>query len=268
LDIAQLSHVINFDLPTDPDQYVHRIGRVGRAGRAGVAITLATSREQSGLNQIERVTKQKIVIAPIPTAKDLNVSQIDRTRQQLREALAKTDGLDDLRELVGELGQEFSPADVAVAALSLLRAPARPEDEMDFPPAHDSRDNRDNRDNRDFRQEKSRPGTNAVEERSKAGRRTASRGMARIYFGIGRDAGVAPRDLVGAITNEAGVLGKDIGSIDLTDRFALVEVPNALAEYIVETMQGVRIRGRNVTVRADRPPLQSPKSEGRVPLGA
>ncbi len=277
LDIAQLSHVINFDLPTDPDQYVHRIGRVGRAGRAGVAITLATSREQSGLNQIERVTKQKIVIAPIPTAKDLNVSQIDRTRQQLREALAKTDGLNDLRELVGELGQEFSPTDVAVAALSLLRAPARPEDETDFPPAHDnrdsrdsrdSRDNRDNRDNRGFRQEKSRPGTNAVEERSKAGRRTASHGMARIYFGIGRDAGVAPRDLVGAITNEAGVLGKDIGSIDLTDRFALVEVPHALAEYIVETMQGVRIRGRNVTVRTDRPPLQSSKSEGRVPLGA
>ncbi|MCY2934436.1 MAG: DbpA RNA binding domain-containing protein, partial [Planctomycetota bacterium] len=82
-----------------------------------------------------------------------------------------------------------------------------------------------------------------------------------------RDSGVAPRDLVGAITNEAGILGKDIGSIDLTDRFALVEVPSGMAEYVVEAMQGVQIRGRNVNVRADRPPLQSPKTEGRVPLG-
>ena len=91
--------------------------------------------------------------------------------------------------------------------------------------------------------------------------------MTRVYFGIGRDSGVAPRDLVDAITNEAGILGKDIGSIDLTDRFALVEVPSGMADYVVEAMQGVQIRGRNVNVRADRPPLQSPKTEGRVPLG-
>ena len=258
LDIAQLSHVINFDLPSDPDQYVHRIGRVGRAGRAGVAITLATSREQSGLNQIERVTRQKIVIARIPTAKDLVVSQIDRTRLQLRDALARTEGFDDLRELVTELAQDFSPTDIAIAALSLMQTPSRPDDELDFP---------SDKDTRDFRPDRSRPPINVVDERMRAGRRTATRGMTRVYFGIGRDSGVAPRDLVDAITNEAGILGKDIGSIDLTDRFALVEVPGGMADYVVEAMQGVQIRGRNVNVRADRPPLQSPKTEGRVPLG-
>lgn len=79
--------------------------------------------------------------------------------------------------------------------------------------------------------------------------------MAKLYFGIGRDAGVAPRDLVGAIANEAGISGRDIGTIDMTDRFALVEVPVNLADFVLEAMQGVRIRGRTVKVRADRPPL-------------
>jgi ATP-dependent RNA helicase DeaD len=259
LDIAQLSHVINFDVPTDPDQYVHRIGRVGRAGRAGVAITFATSREQSGLYQIERVTKQKIAIAPVPTAKDLGVSRIDQTRLQLRAALAKDDSLDDLRELVDELSQEFTPTDVAIAALSLLSQPTRPEDETDFPVAND---------NREYGQRPLRRGMNASEDRMRAGRRQTNRGMAKVYFGIGRDSGVAPRDLVGAITNEAGITGREIGAIDLTDRFALVEVPTNMADFIVEAMQGVRIRGRNVNVRADRPPLDSPSKEDRVPLGA
>lgn len=263
LDISHLSHVVNFDLPTDPDQYVHRIGRVGRAGRAGVAITFASPREQSALGQIERATKQKITIAPVPTAKDLESSRIDQTRKQLREALAAADGIDELRDLVSELSQEFTPTDVAIAALSLLRQPSRPEDLADFQhvPAPRERD-------RESRNERSRPGMNANEERMRVGRKPTNRGMAKIYFGIGRDAGVSPRDLVGAITNEAGIPGKDIGAIDLTDRFTLVEVPTNLADYIVEAMQSVRIRGRKVNVRADRPPLESARSEGRVVLGA
>jgi ATP-dependent RNA helicase DeaD len=89
--------------------------------------------------------------------------------------------------------------------------------------------------------------------------------MAKVYFGIGRDAGVAPRDIVGAIAGEAGIPGKDIGAIDLTDRFALVEVPENLAEYVIEAMQGVRIRGRKVNVRSDRPPLDNSKPEGSRP---
>jgi len=78
--------------------------------------------------------------------------------------------------------------------------------------------------------------------------------MSKVFFGIGRDARVTPKDLVGAICNEAGIPGKDLGAIDLTDRFALVEVPSDLAGYVVEAMQGTRIRGRSVHVRPDRPP--------------
>jgi ATP-dependent RNA helicase DeaD len=260
LDISHLSHVVNFDVPTDPDQYVHRIGRVGRAGRAGVAITLATPREQSSLFHIERVTKQKIAVAPIPTAKDLKASRLDRTRRQLVEALSKTVASDDLRALVAELSKAFTPEDVALAAMTILHQPARPEDEAEIPNASGGGGGRD------FKRDGGRPGFSGVDERKRAGRRPTNRGMAKVFFGIGRDAGITPRDLVGAIANEAGVPGQDIGAVDLTDRFALVEVPIEAADYVVEVMQGTRIRGRKVNVRPDRPPLQTPKMAGRFPL--
>jgi ATP-dependent RNA helicase DeaD len=294
LDIAHLSHVINYDLPADPDQYIHRIGRVGRAGRTGVAITFATAREQSGLTQIERATKQKIAILPIPTVKDLEASRIDRTRQQLLEALKNASGSEGLRKLVDELSQEFTPADVAFAALSLLRQPTRPDDDADFGGGSQPKvsgkpgEFKKGRDNsRDFKQDRERPGKKGP-GRSAGGKPPAgdakhnkrprnSHGMAKVYFGIGSDSGVAARDLVGAIANEAGIAGQDIGSIDVTDRFALVEVHSSLAHYVVEAMQGVKIRGRRVDVRADRPAVPAAMAEvatveiataeDRVPLG-
>ncbi|HVJ83955.1 MAG TPA: DEAD/DEAH box helicase [Planctomycetia bacterium] len=264
LDIAHLSHVINFDLPTDPDQYVHRIGRVGRAGRAGVAITLATAPEKFGLNRIERATRQKITVVPVPSEKDLAVIRLEQMRRQLREELVKNAATDDLRGLVEELGREFAPADVAAAALSLLRKPNLQEPSAPEVEAGLSEEPGP----REFKREPRRSGLDATEERMRVGRRPTNRGMAKIYFGIGRDAGVSPRDMVGAIANETGIPGQDIGVVDLTDRFALVEVPSGAADHVIEAMQGVRIRGRKVMVRADRPPMRTAGPRGRMPLGA
>jgi ATP-dependent RNA helicase DeaD len=251
LDIAHLSHVVNYDIPTDTDQYIHRIGRVGRAGRAGVAITLTTPREQGRLYQVERAVKQKIAILPIPTVKDLKAARINRTRTQLTEALAKAEVPDELRALVADMAKTFDPTDLALAALTLLRTGAKPDDEKEIPAVNTQRSNN----NTSTRQDRFQRGFDAVEQTKQVGRRPTGRGMAKVFFGIGRDAGVAARDFVMAIEHEAGVPGKDIGAIDLTDRFALVEVPGELADYVVETMQGLRIRGRRVNVRADRPPV-------------
>jgi ATP-dependent RNA helicase DeaD len=248
LDISHLSHVVNFDLPADPDSYVHRIGRVGRAGRAGVALTFVAPREQHALNFIERRTGLRITVAPVPSAGDLKAARLDRLRRQLRDSLAATPA-DDLKAMVAELAKESSAADVAAAALSLLRTPAKPDDELDIPSGVAPRVPRPERGPR-FERGPDR----GFDERHRAGRRPTNRGMAKVFFGIGRDSGVVPRDLVGAIANEAGIPGKDLGAIDLTDRFALVEVPHDLAGYVVEAMQGVRIRGRRVNVRPDRPP--------------
>ncbi|MGE0043930.1 MAG: DEAD/DEAH box helicase, partial [Vicinamibacterales bacterium] len=112
IDIDHVSHVVNFDLPTAPEVYVHRIGRTGRIGRDGVAITLASPREQRQLQYVERLTKQKIEIGRLPTEADLRKRRLEATRDALRERIA-AGGLDQAREFVESLAQEFELIDIA-----------------------------------------------------------------------------------------------------------------------------------------------------------
>ncbi len=133
LDIDQLTHVINYDVPSAPESYVHRIGRVGRAGREGVAITLAEPREQRLLGNIERLIKQKIAIEKVPTVADLRARQMEQTRLALREAIVAGD-LDDFRSMVAALAEEFDRTDIALAAVKLLHeASGVNSDEQDIP---------------------------------------------------------------------------------------------------------------------------------------
>ncbi len=118
LDIAHLSHVINYDLPAAPESYVHRIGRTGRAGREGTAITLAEPREHRLLRSIEQVTKQKIDVETVPTVADLRARRLELTRASLRERLVAGD-FDDVRVVVESLADEFELMDVAAAAVKL-----------------------------------------------------------------------------------------------------------------------------------------------------
>src|SRR5688572_5908797 len=134
LDIARLSHVVNYDVPASPEMYVHRTGRTGRAGREGAAITLAQPREERILRQIEKLTRQKIEIARLPTVADLNARRLDITRAALREAIV-AGGLDRYRSVVNALAEEFEVLDVAAAAVKLAHEPAdgAAADETDRP---------------------------------------------------------------------------------------------------------------------------------------
>ncbi|MFP5380572.1 MAG: helicase-related protein, partial [Vicinamibacteria bacterium] len=116
LDIEQLSHVVNYDVPSAPEAYVHRIGRTGRAGRAGTAITLAEPREHRLLKSLEHETRQKIEIARLPTVADLRARRLELTSASLREQLL-AGGLDDVRVVVEQLAGEFGVLDVAAAAV-------------------------------------------------------------------------------------------------------------------------------------------------------
>ena len=126
LDIGHLSHVVNYDVPSSPDVYVHRIGRTGRAGREGVAITLAEPREHWQLKNIERATKQKIEIGSVPTVADLRAKRMELTRASLRESLL-AGGFDGYRVVVESLAEEFDPLDVAAAAVKMADPSARGE---------------------------------------------------------------------------------------------------------------------------------------------
>ena len=132
LDIDHVSHVVNFDVPSDPDAYVHRIGRTGRAGREGVAITLVEPREHRLLRNIESATRSKLQIARLPTVADLRERRLELVRANLRDAL-ETGGHDQFRGVVEPLTEEFDVVDIALAAVSLIEgAEIRDEDEVEL----------------------------------------------------------------------------------------------------------------------------------------
>jgi ATP-dependent RNA helicase DeaD len=234
IDVEHLTHVVNYDVPSSPDAYVHRIGRVGRAGRAGVAITIAEPREQRMLQAIEAVTEQRIAIERLPTVADLRERRLERTREALQESLERDD-LEQFRAVVESLAEEADLMDVALAAVRLahesLESGAEDAEEI---PQRDPEASRPRRDG------------------PPAAPRPSGEGMARLWVGLGREAGVRPQDLVGAIANESGISGRSIGGIQIEDRFSLVEVPAGDAQRVIDALRGTTIKGRKANVRRDR----------------
>ena len=230
LDIEQLSHVFNYDLPSSVEAYVHRIGRVGRAGREGVAITLAEPREHRMLETIERATKRRIAIEKVPTVADLRARRLDLTRAALRESILEDD-LDGYRVVVESLADEFDVMEVALAAVKLAHTAGAPDDDDEDVPEIAVRE---------------------LPPRSARPRARSSEGTTRLYVSVGRDGGVRPQDLVGAITGETSLSGRDIGTIEITQRFSLVEVPEKAVGEVIDAMRRAKIRGRRVTVRRER----------------
>ncbi|MEV6599856.1 DEAD/DEAH box helicase [Actinoplanes sp. NPDC051346] len=252
LDVEQLTHVINYNVPSAPEAYVHRIGRVGRAGRAGAAITLAEPREQRMIKAIERLTGQRIIAEQLPTVTDLRARRLELTRTAVREAV-ETDDLDRFRPILESLTDDADLESIALASLKLLHeANGGDIDEPEIPSAMPARE-RDNR--RDARHPEKRSGADrSGGDRPGRPARTRSSGadVTRVFVGLGRRAGLRPQDLVGAITGEAGLAARDVGAIQITDRFALVEVPEASADLVIRALQHSTIRGRRPTVRRER----------------
>jgi ATP-dependent RNA helicase DeaD len=235
LVIDHVSHVINFDLPTAPDVYVHRFGRTGRIGREGVAITLAAPREQRFLQYVERLTKQKIDIGKLPSEADLRKRRLEATRDALRERIA-AGGLDDARELIESLAQEFDIIDVAAAAIAM--ANDGPEKsaaaaEITAEPERAAYEDRG--------YEKKGP---------RAPRQHDDGPMTLLRLSVGKEESIRPSDLVGAIAGEARISSSVIGAIKVHDDYSLVEVPEELASKIVAALQATKIRGHKVSIQS------------------
>lgn len=244
LDVEQLTHVINFNVPSAPEAYVHRIGRVGRAGREGSAITLAEPREQRMLKAIERLTGQRITLEKLPTVTDLRARRLELTRAALQASL-ETDDLERFRVVIDSLTDEFDVENVALAAVKLLHEAAGGDiAEEEIPsPAVPYR-------GRDAQEHDARRGSGGRDRSANA--RASNASVTRLFFGIGRRAGIRPQDLVGAIAGESGLGAREIGAIQITDRFSLVEVPEPAADMVIAAMQRSTIRGRRPTVRRER----------------
>jgi len=237
LDIEHVSHVVNYDLPADPESYVHRIGRTGRAGRVGTAITLADPREHRLLRTIERFTKQTIEVKQVPTVKDLQARRLEQLTVTIRERLAAGD-FDDVRTVVTTLAGEFDVMDIAAAAVKMAHSAAGGDDQDEIGSV----------DTGHARLTETPRGTGA-----RGPREVRSGGaMARVFVAAGKKAGIRPGDLVGAIAGESGVPSSAIGAIRISENFSVVEVPEDAADAIIEALSAGMLRGKKVKVRRDR----------------
>ncbi|HYD09742.1 MAG TPA: DbpA RNA binding domain-containing protein, partial [Acidimicrobiales bacterium] len=247
LDVDTLTHVINYDVPSNPDAYVHRIGRVGRGGRTGTAITLADPREHRQLRNIERETKQKIEVEAVPTVADLRNRRLESTLASMREVLAAPDDLDHFQVVIDTLTVDHDIVDVALAAVRLAHdATSGTDDDEEIPEATVPRE---------------RPVARAgAKPRGGAARPTGP--MTRLYVSSGRHQGMRPQDLVGAITGETRLSGRDIGAIEIADRFSLVEVPDDAVDEVLHALNRSTIKGKRTTVRRERF-TPSPRGERR-----
>jgi len=239
LDVEQLTHVVNYDVPSAPESYVHRIGRVGRAGREGTAITLAEPREHKMLKAIERATGQTIAIEKLPTVADLRARRLELARAAIRQIVLEDD-LDAFRAILEPLGDEFGIYEVALAAVKLASdASGTPRDEEELPEV-------------DPALLDDHGGRSKVAGRDQRRGRPAAKGTTRLFVGTGRSSGVRPQDLVGVIARRSYLSGRDIGAIEIADRFSLVEVPETAADDVVAALRQVSIKGQKTTVRRER----------------
>lgn len=223
LDIDNITHVVNFDVPQDPESYVHRIGRTGRAGNTGVALTFITPREFRQLKLIERTIKTKIIRGTLPT----DASVLERQREQIvskMQSILEQDRYQDYLPIVETLEKDYDVQNIAAAALKFMQEGAKALEE----PAEEGA---------------------LPDALSHTG---AEPGMVRLFVNIGRSAHVTVRDIIQSIAIEAEIPAKSIGRISIYDKFSFVEVPAEYAEKVLGAMHRNTIRGCRVNMEPAR----------------
>ena len=250
LDVERISHVINYDLPSDAETYTHRIGRTGRAGRSGEAILFVTPRERGLLKAIERSTRQPIAALELPTIRAVNAVRITRFKDRITETL-DAGGLEAFASIVSEYEQEHgvSALDIAAAlarmsrgGLPLLLA----------------------------------KGQDAAETLAAASDRSASRpddlpspgstGFQTFRVEVGESHGAKPGNLMGAIANEAGLEARQIGRIRVLERHSLVELPEGLPSRVIKHLSRVRVAGQMLRIHVvEAMPPRGPRTSASEP---
>src|SRR5216684_1273222 len=250
LDVEQITHVINYDIPNDVEAYVHRIGRTGRAGRSGVATLFITPRERRMMREIERFTGTQIKPMKMPSRADVAARRVAVFKETLRKELQSGE-LDLYVEIVTQLADEgpFDMADVAAAAARLAhgtRAVGTPSAEPPPP---------------------------SLVRKVKAAEREDADAKVRLSMAVGKRDGIRPADVVGSIANEAGISGSEIGPIEIRDEITYVSIPARYRDDVLAKLGGTRFRGRPVNLRVagpggpsrERPRSAKPFARGKPP---
>ncbi|MCV7347550.1 DEAD/DEAH box helicase [Mycolicibacterium rhodesiae] len=248
LDVERISHVVNFDIPHDPESYVHRIGRTGRAGRSGTALLFVTPRERHLLNSIERVTRQKLVEGQLPSVEDVNAQRVEKFRDSITDAL-NAPGFEMFRRLIEDYERDNDVPLVDIAAALALQSRNGEEFLMTEPPPDKRRERPDRPD---------RP------DRDRAPRKTRD-DLATYRVAVGKKHKVGPGSIVGALANEGGLHRSDFGHITIKENFSLVELPAKLSKETLKALEKTRISGVLIDLQPDRgnPRYDSRPSSGK-----
>jgi ATP-dependent RNA helicase DeaD len=241
LDVERISHVINFDIPNDTEAYVHRIGRTGRAGRSGEAILFVAPRERHLLRAIEKSTRQQIEPMELPSAEAVNDKRIAKFTQSITDTLATRD-LGFFRDIVVRYQQQHDadPVDIAAALAQLAQGdkPLLVKDVITL----EKRPPRD-----EATPDRKRPDKPAKGPRTPTQRPT-SVGLELYRVEVGHTNGVQPGNLVGAITNEAGLASSNIGRIEIYDAYSTIELPEGMPKEVFQLLKKVWVSGRQLEI--------------------
>lgn len=246
LDVPEVSHVINYDVPESHETYVHRIGRTGRAGRAGEAITLVSPREFRWLRQVERTTRATIEPRRLPSQQDVNARRREKLVQLMTKAVEDEKAYEAYLGPISDLADDIDMQKLA-AALLRLYAEETGQATLDTS-GYDELANfggKQQREQRSFERNDAPRGEGAP--RGPRGR-SSEAGMTRLFVNIGHNMRVRPQDFVGAIANEANIPGRSIGAIDIHEAFSFVDVPSGDAERVMHVLNNASIKGRPVNV--------------------
>ncbi len=212
LDIKDVTHVINYNIPQNPERYIHRIGRTGRAGQTGIAITFVTPREYRHLRLIEKTARAVINRKRLPSTEDIIKARQKKMNKEI-EGIIKDNKHTDYVSAVSELSKQYSLEDIAAAALYAAYGV-----------------------------------TKSVYQEEQGASRSQKNGMVRLFMTIGRIDRIKVADIVRSIVSEANIAYSRIGNIDVLERFTFVEVPEDLADIVIRAVDDMMMKGRRIKV--------------------
>lgn len=253
IDIDEIDLVVNYDLPQDPEDYVHRIGRTGRAGRKGRAVTFVYGRDIYRLQNVERYTKQRIPRGRIPSLEEVGGKQADQMFESIREKLEAGEWKDYSEQVDRLLDQGHTGTDIASVLFNMLHEKV----------GRDGQEIDEDRPGRTRREPRSRDGEMGGDrrernERGPRGKREfsdhAEEGMTRLFLNMGKMSGLQPKDIAGLLYNEANLPSGAVGRIHMFPKHCLIEVRSDVADDAMEVAQDAKLRGKPFRLNPDKGP--------------
>ncbi len=248
LDITNVSHVFNYDMPADAEDYVHRIGRTGRAGKKGIAVTLLTPKERSRMNQIQAYTRQPVTEMPLPGAAEVQQKRDDRLIEQVGGQLLAGMNHSEKQLLDKMIENGFTINEIAVGLIRLIRASSQEvpvKELLAMASAAEEKVLSSERFSGSKRAAKSSQNAGGMK-----GDAFVEPGMVRLWMSLGNRNGLRPGDIVGAIAGESGIPGKAIGEISIQPNYTLVDVAEKHVQSVLKSSKrSYRIKGKPVQIR-------------------